>query len=76
MKVRRVAALTLDEACLLCGDTEEVTLWGEWAGQGWRQVLLGQVSFRATVMQIPRRAEESRPMVTEGQGTAVTPESY
>lgn len=39
-------------------------------------VLLGQVGFRATVMQIPRRAEESRPVVAEGQGPAVTPQSY
>lgn len=46
--VRRVAVLTLDEACLLVGDAEEVTLWG---GVGWSgmetMVLLGQVSVRA-----------------------------
>lgn len=40
--------MTLDEACLLVGDTEEVTLW---EGVGWSAmettVLLGQVSVRA-----------------------------
>lgn len=38
--------------------------------------MLGQVGFRATVVQIPRRAEESRPVVAEGQGPAATLKSY
>lgn len=58
------------------GTLRKLLLGRGWAGQGWKTVLLGQVSFGATVIQIPKRAEESMPVVAEGQGTAVTPESY
>lgn len=63
--------MTLDEACFLCGGHWEVILW---EGMGWSgmetTVLLSQVSFRATVMQIPRRAEESRPVGGRGSGAS------
>lgn len=58
----------------MLGDTEEVNFWGGVGLPIETTVLLDQVSFRATVMQIPRRTEESKPVVAEGQGTAVTPE--
>lgn len=68
--------MTLGEAFFV-GDTEQVPLR---KGVGWSgietTVLLDRVSFRATVIQIPRRAEESRPVVAEDQGTAATLESY
>lgn len=62
-KIRRVAVLY--EAHLYWGDTEEVILYG---GGGWAgmESCLARSASGSQLMQIPRRVEESRPVLVRG----------